>query len=89
MRTEPDGPTWPATILREMARLFLDLHRRGENFQQFMPDFLRSHPAPQGRHQAIMKVHDALQQQNPQPKPYVGRENLRRRLTRFQQEFPE
>jgi predicted Zn-dependent protease len=89
---DEDGARWAYLAgydPRETARLFLDLHRRGKNVQQFMPDFLQSHPAPQDRHQAIMKLHDALQQQNPQPKLYVGRENLRRRVTRFQQEFPE
>ncbi len=47
------------------------------------------HPAAEGRHQAIMQLYEKLQQEQPRQKLYIGRENLRRRAPRAQQEFKE
>ena len=87
-----DGAGWAYAAgydPRETARLFLELGGRRKNLPVPVPDFLRSHPAPEGRHQAIMHLYNKLQQEKPQPKLYVGKENLRRRVTRAQREFRE
>ena len=87
-----DGTRWAYAAgydPRETARLFLSLRDRDKNLPIPLPSFLQSHPAPEGRHQAIMELYDKLQQEKPRQKLYVGRENLRRRMPRAQQEFKE
>lgn len=87
-----DGARWAYAAgydPRETARLFLELGKRRNNFGDLLPAFLRSHPAPEGRHRAIMDLYDKLRQEKPQPKLYIGKENLRRRITRAQREFKE
>ena len=85
-----DGATWAHLAgydPREMARLLLELRNRGENLQGLLPAFLRSHPAPADRHQAILELYNKLQQEKPQKRLYIGKENLLRRVTRAQREF--
>jgi len=87
-----DGARWAYAAgydPRETARLFLKLRDRGKDLPVPLPSFLQSHPAAEGRHQAIMELYDKLQQEKPQQKLYVGRENLRRQVPRSQQEFKE
>jgi predicted Zn-dependent protease len=87
-----DGARWAYLAgydPREMARLFLELGKRRNNSPRLLPEFLRSHPAPEGRHQAIMELYDQLQQEQPKKKLYIGKENLRRRMPRAQREFNE
>jgi predicted Zn-dependent protease len=87
-----DGARWAYLAgydPREMARLLLHLADRRQDPALPLPDFLRSHPAPEGRHQAILELYDQLQQEQPKQKLYIGKENLRRRITRAQREFKE
>jgi predicted Zn-dependent protease len=87
-----DGARWAYLAgydPREMARLFLELGRRRNNRGALLPDFLRTHPAPEGRHKAILELYNKLQQEQPQKKLYIGKENLRRRVSRARQEFEE
>ncbi len=87
-----DGARWAYAARydpRETAKLFLNLRDRGKDVQGFLPSFLRSHPAPEGRHKAIMELYHKLQQEKPKKKLYIGKENLRRRVTRAQREFRE
>ncbi|MHC4178159.1 MAG: M48 family metalloprotease [Planctomycetota bacterium] len=87
-----DGARWACAAgydPREMARLFLDLGKRRNNWGALLPAFLRTHPAPEGRHQAIMELYKKLQQEKPNQRLYIGKENLRRRVTRTRQEFKE
>jgi predicted Zn-dependent protease len=87
-----DGARWAYAAgydPRETARLFLKLRDRGKDLPAALPSFLQSHPAAEGRHRAIMELYDQLQQEKPQQKLYIGKENLRRRVPRAQQEFKE
>lgn len=77
---------------RELARLLLRLHERNQQTVQandFLPSFLRSHPYERERYEAVLKRYDELQQAQPRDDLYIGAENLRRRVPRSQQEFPE
>lgn len=87
-----DGARWAYAAgydPRETAKLFLNLRDRGKDVQGFLPSLLRSHPAPEGRHKAILELYHKLQQEKPKKKLYIGKENLRRRVTRAQREFRE
>ncbi len=91
-----DGARWEYRAgydPREMAKLFLTLGEQRSslqnNVQLLMPPFLRSHPDSKSRCQAIMKFYDELQQADPNDRPYVGKENLRRRVARSHRRFDE
>ena len=87
-----DGATWAYAARydpRETAKLFLNLRDRGKDIQGYLPTFLLSHPAPEGRHKAILELYEKLRQEKPKQKLYIGKENLRRRVTRTQREFKE
>lgn len=80
-----DGARWAYLAgydPRELAAMFLRARDRAGQPRFALPWFLRSHPPPEDRHQAVMAVYDQLQQQNPNPALYVGRENLRTRTPR-------
>jgi predicted Zn-dependent protease len=90
-----DGADWAYRAgyePREMAKLFLRLHERNEQQLDpgdFMPGFLRAHPYERDRYEAVMQRYDELQRVEPADSLYIGRENLRRRIPRSQQEFEE
>ncbi len=87
-----DGARWAYAAgydPREMARLFLRLRDRAKNQPVPVFSFLQTHPAPENRHRAIMELYEKLRLEKPQQKLYVGKENLRRRVTRARQEFKE
>lgn len=52
-----------------------------------LPGFLRSHPVSRERIDALGEYYVQLQKDEPKDKLYIGRENLRRRITRAEQEF--
>ncbi len=74
---------------REMARLFLDLQNRPGGKGLPLPAFLQSHPAPGDRSKAVLDLYEELQRQQPKPRLYVGKENLRRRIPRRIERFRE
>jgi len=74
---------------REMALLFLEIQEREAAHRVGLPQFLQSHPAPGDRHKAIMELYDELVRKDPKPGLYVGKENLRRRIPRRREEFPQ
>ncbi len=77
---------------RELAKALLRLHERNQQKLQpndFLPSFLRSHPYERERYEAVLKRYDELQQAQPRDDLYLGAENLRRRVPRSEQEFPE
>lgn len=87
-----DGARWAYAAgydPRETARMFLKLGQRQLIPGDFIPSFLRSHPAPEGRHKAIMELYRELQEAEPKEKLYIGRENLRRRVARVRRRFDE
>jgi predicted Zn-dependent protease len=87
---DSDGARWACRAgydPREMAKLFLALGERQKNRQFPLPTFLQSHPDPQSRHQAIMKLYGEWQEAHPNEQLDVGRENLQRRIARSHQRF--
>jgi Zn-dependent protease with chaperone function len=87
-----DAATWCFQIgydPRPFAELLLKLQARNPGLPAAMPAFLRSHPAPADRHRAVLEVYERLRATAPDARLYIGRENLRRRVTRAQHEFPE
>ena len=80
-----DGARWSYQAgydCREMAKLFLKLHEQSNNPKFPIPDFFRSHPAAQDRHEYIMEEYKRLQAEKPKGNLYVGKEDLRRRTVR-------
>lgn len=88
-----DGATWAYRAgydPREMAKLFLALHRRDAGKgPEFMPDFLRTHPFHMDRFRAIQERYDELSRAEPADRLYLGAANLQRRIPRSEREFPE
>lgn len=74
---------------RELANLFHRLHEREQQQPNFLPQFLRSHPLSVDREQAVLEQDRQLRQAAPEAKLTVGIENLRKRVPKSQQEFPE
>ncbi|MGQ9576042.1 MAG: M48 family metalloprotease [Thermoguttaceae bacterium] len=92
LQADRDGASWAYQAgydPREMARLLLDRERRQAPEAIPLPSFLRSHPPAAERQKAVLERFEALQRDSPKPKLYIGRENLRRRIPRSRQEFPE
>ena len=89
---DEDGARWAYAAgydPREMAALFLRMQERDRDKPNGMPAFLRTHPFHIDRYQAVLSLYDELQRQNPQPKLYIGRENLARRIPRSVKAFEE
>jgi len=89
---DADGARWAFQAgydPREFARLLADAEKRQTGLEGLLPPFLQSHPPPAERREAILKLYEQLQQQDPKEKLYVGRENLRRRIARSRKPFAE
>jgi predicted Zn-dependent protease len=88
-----DGAIWAYRAgydPREMAKLFLAMHRReADKAPDLTPAFFRTHPFHMDRFRAVNEHHDELQAKEPQEKLYLGKANLERRIPRSQKEFPE
>jgi predicted Zn-dependent protease len=88
-----DGATWAYRVgydPREMAKLFLAMHRReADKAPDLTPAFFRTHPFHMDRFRAVNDLHDELQEKEPQEKLYLGKTNLERRVARAQKEFPD
>lgn len=85
-----DGAEWMHRAgydTREMAALFLRMHKKRPG-QNGVPAFFRTHPFDMDRYHAILGVYNRMQKDKPLDRPYIGRENLKRRIPRTQQEFP-
>lgn len=91
-QADQDGTTWAYSLdydPREMAALFLEFNKREPAFRAMMPEFLRTHPYPMDRHDAVICQYDVLQKASPKLGLYIGRENLRRRTPRSVREFAD
>jgi len=89
---DADGATWAfrnGYDPRELAALFARLAERDGDRNNRTPAFFRTHPYHADRYAAIMTLSDELQAAEPHDDLYKGSENLRRRVTRAQREFPE
>jgi beta-barrel assembly-enhancing protease len=74
---------------REMARVLAKIAQREQNLPAMMPSMFRSHPPADERRQALSDEYEKLQKENPKVRLYVGKENLKRRVARSQQEFAQ
>jgi predicted Zn-dependent protease len=87
-----DGARWAYLAgydARKMAELFMKLRDRHRLQELPIPSFMRSHPAAGDRHADIIDLYQQLQEEKPNDKPYIGKENLRRRVARTRREFAE
>jgi predicted Zn-dependent protease len=87
-----DGATWAYQAgydPREMAGLLVEMHRRAAGAALPLPPFLKSHPPPLDRRRIVMDSYERLRRETPDQSLYVGKENLRRRIARARQQFPE
>lgn len=87
-----DGAVWGYEAgydPRELADLFARLERRQPEGPPAFPVLLRTHPPRADRRRAILDLFGQLQARSPKDKLYIGRENLRRRVTRAEREFEE
>lgn len=74
---------------RELARVFRKFSEQEQQHALPLPTFFRTHPYPEERSKAIQTRYEELQRTEPKETVYVGRENLRRRIARQRQQFPE
>ncbi len=92
MEADRDAARWAYAAgydPRELATMCLD-PRAGRGGQPMgVSSHMPTHPDAKVRHQAITQQYDTLRQENPGKRLYVGKENLRRRVSRSQQEFSE
>ena len=85
-----DGATWAFRAgydPRQMAELFMKLHRRDGDRTAVALSFLQTHPFHLDRCRAIEKQFVALQRESPIDKLYVGKRNLKERTARVKREF--
>jgi len=74
---------------RAMLDIFEAIRRQKKNPAIPLPFFLQSHPAPEARGQDVMNLYNELDRDAPDARLYLGKENLRRRIARCRQEYPE
>ncbi len=92
MEADRDGANWAYAAgydPREMAKMCLHPRAGRENRPAPGYSFTQTHPPPKVRHRAIMQQYKRLRQEQPNGRLYVGKENLRRRVTRARHEFSE
>jgi predicted Zn-dependent protease len=92
LEADRDGITWAYHAgydPRALASIYQAFDAAGKNPPEFMPAFFRTHPLTAERRENLTQAYDALQTTEPKSPLYLGRENLARRLTRAQREFPE
>jgi predicted Zn-dependent protease len=92
-QADRDGAVWAYRAgydPREMARLFLAMHRReADKAPELAPAFFRTHPFHMDRFRAVNALYHDLQRTEPQENLYLGAQNLERRIPRSEREFPE
>jgi predicted Zn-dependent protease len=92
LEADRDGITWAYRAgydPRALAGIYQALEAAGKDQPNFMPAFFRTHPLTAERRENLTQTYAELQAAEPKAKLYLGRENLARRLTRAQREFPE
>jgi predicted Zn-dependent protease len=93
---DTDGASWAFELgyePLELARLFERLRLRDERGpeigRQYLPGFLHSHPSYENRLASIRALATELRRIKPVGELYVGRANLKQRVTRADREFAE
>ena len=92
LEADRDGITWAYHAgydPRALVSIYQAFDAAGKNPPDFMPAFFRTHPLTAERRENLTKTYADLQTAEPKANLYLGRENLTRRLTRAQREFPE
>lgn len=85
-----DGAAWAFRLgydPQAMAELFLRLSQQQDGPAAPLPSFLRSHPFHRQRYEDLTRLSNQLKRNAPGRPLYLGTENLRRRITRDQQQF--
>lgn len=86
-----DGARWAHQAgydPREMVRVIAKIGEREKKQPCAMPSIFCSHPPADERRQAVLDLYEQLQKAEPKDKLYIGKENLRRCVTRAEAEFP-
>lgn len=92
LEADTDGITWAYAAgydPRAVHEVYVALEKAGKAPAAGMPAFLRTHPLTAERRENLRTTYAELQAAEPKPELYLGRENLRLRLTRGQREFAE
>jgi predicted Zn-dependent protease len=87
-----DGARWAYQAgydPREMVRVFAKIGEREKNQPLAVPSFFRSHPPSKERRKAVLVLYGELQKDKPNDHLYIGKDNLRRRVTRAEAEFAQ
>jgi predicted Zn-dependent protease len=85
-----DGITWAYELgydPRAVRLIFEAFDQKGN--ADVLPAFLRTHPLTAERHENLHRALADLAAADPKRSQYIGRENLRRRVTRDERRFPE
>jgi predicted Zn-dependent protease len=92
LEADRDGITWAYRAgydPRALTAIYQAFEAAGKNPPEFMPAFFRTHPLTAERRENLTQTYADLQAAEPKATLYLGGENLARRLTRAQREFPE
>jgi predicted Zn-dependent protease len=87
-----DGARWAYQAgydPREMVWVIAKIGEREKDQPAAAPAAFRSHPPSEERRKAVMDLYAKLQKENPKDRLYIGKENISRRVTRQQKEFPQ
>ena len=87
-----DGTDWMLRAgydPRELAALFERLAERERERPEFVPQFLRSHPATEDRRKAVLEQVQAAIAADAGQSLYVGTQNLKLRIPRSEKSFAE
>jgi predicted Zn-dependent protease len=86
-----DGARWAYQAgydPREMLRVIAKIGQKEKNQPlSFLPSYFRTHPPAEERAKAVQELYDELQKTAPNEHLYIGKENLRRRVTRAEREY--
>jgi predicted Zn-dependent protease len=92
LQADRDGITWAYRAgydPRTLDQVYTAMQEAGADQPAFLPAFIRTHPLTAERRENLRTTYAELQAGDPQPRLYLGRENLARRITRAQQLFAE
>ena len=85
-----DGARWAYRAgydPREMIRVITKIGEKEKNQPIALPSYFRTHPPAEERSKAVQDLYEELQRTAPNERLYIGKENLRRRITRAEKEF--
>jgi predicted Zn-dependent protease len=92
LEADRDGITWAHRAgydPRAVEQVYAAMENAGLSAPAFLPEFLRTHPQSAERRANLRESCERLRAPEAQPRLYLGRENLARRIARAQREFAE